>query len=305
MFVFCYGLLQGAEWVVAAFRRSLNSYRKHASWWLLPTVVSAAILFTVRLIRFRAPELRALSETSGAIVGPFKGHALASLIAGLQELFAEALGRSAHLYKWHGFGSRLPSEILLALGVGLCWSRFGRLPSELARQILAVVAALLLASLLSIAAAYLHFGVLCCPHYEALRRCWTLLSISGLGMLLSGRIGRGCLRRYEVSSALAQILLCGAVLSAWHIGPIMQTYRMYGAIRQATEKNFEAGFNLGDQQMIFLLFSDTLIAQPRIAPGHYTRNSESPPDIRCMLDYFQKNSIVVRSPTEWFHVPRR
>lgn len=120
-------------------------------------------------------------------------------------------------------------------------------------------------------------------------------------MMLSGRMGRGYLQRYGVSNTWPQVLLCGAVLSAWHIGPIVQTYRMYSVMRQATKKNFEAGFNSGDQQMNFLLLPVTLIAQPKVTPGCYTQKSENPPDIEGILTFFKKSSIVVRPSAQWLH----
>ncbi len=298
-FVLCYGLLQAVQWVIAAFKKRDNLPGPAFVWWLLPTVISVVVLLIVRLNRFHA------IERPGLPFGPTKGHPLASLIASMDELSGEVLGRSAHFFGWHGLGSRLPSEILLALGVGLCWSRFGRLPKASARQILVLVAALWLACLLTIAAANLHFGVVCCDQHESVRRCWILLSIAGVGMLLSPWIGRGRLQRYAVSSALAQFLLCAAVLSVWQARPVLRTYRMYGSVRQATEQNFQAGFHAGDKQMVFLLLPETLIAQPQIGPGNYTQGPETPPDIQSVLIFFKKSCIVARSPTDWLYDRQR
>lgn len=294
-FVLCYGLLQAVQVVVAAFKGRDNLSNPAFVWWSLPTLVSLVVLLIVRLNRSH------VIERPGLPVGPTKGQPLTSLIASTHELFVEGLGRSAHFFGWHGLGSRLPSEILLALGVGLCWSRFGRLPRATARQILALVAALWLACLCTIAAANLHFGVVCCDQHESVRRCWLLLSIAGIGMLLSPWIGRGRLRQYAISSTLAQFLLCAAVLSVWHITPVLRTYGMYGSVRHATEQNFQAGFQTGDKQMVFLLLPQTLIAQPQIGPGNYTQRFEKPPDIQNVLTFFKKSSMVARSPTDWLY----
>lgn len=292
-FVLCYGLLQAIQWIAAACKKRDNLSGPAFVWWFLPTVISVAVLLIVRLNRFHA------IERPGLPVGPTKGHPLISLIASMHELAVEVLGRSAHLFGWHGLGSRLPSEILLALGVGLCWSRFGRLPRASARQILALVAALLLACLFTIAAANLHFGVVCCDQHESVRRCWILLSIAGIGMLLSPWLGRGRFQRYAVSGAVAQVLLCAAVLSVWRPGQVLRTYRMYSSVRQATEQNFQAGFRAGDEQMVFLLLPETLIAQPQIGPGNHTLRFEEPSDARYVLTFFKKDCMVARSPTEW------
>jgi hypothetical protein len=257
-------------------------------WWLLPTIISAVVLLIVRFNRFHVMESTAIAA------GPTKGHPLASLIASMRTQLLETAGRSAHLGAWHGPGSRLPSEILLAVGVALCWSRLGRLTKILAAQILTLVAALWLASLFTIAAANLHFGAVCCDQHEALRRCWIVVSVAGMGMLSSNWIGRGRLQRYAASGVLTQVLLCAAVLSAWHIRPVLRTYRNYSAINRATDRNFQAGFRTGDKQMVFLLVTDGLVSQPQIEPGTYTMSPENPRDVHYVLMYFKKSSMVVR-----------
>ena len=126
-----------------------------------------------------------------------------------------------------------------------------------------------------------------------------------MGMFLSPWLGRGRLQRYAVSSAFAQFLLCAAVLSVWHPRPVLRTYKMYGSVRQATEQNFQAGFNTGDKQMVFLLFPGTLIAQPQIRPGNYTQWIDDPPDVRAVLTFFKKSCMVARSPTDWLYDRQR
>ena len=125
--------------------------------------------------------------------------------------------------------------------------------------------------------------------------------MAGIGMLLSGWIGRGRFQRYAVCGVLTPVLLCAAVLSAWHIRPVLRAYGMYGAVRQATEQNFRAGFRAGDKQMVFLLLPETLVAQPQVAPGNYTQNSQKPADVNYILTFFKKSSMVARPPTDWFY----
>jgi hypothetical protein len=73
---------------------------------------------------------------------------------------------------------------------------------------------------------------------------------------------------------------------------------VYGSVRQAIERNFQAGFHAGDKQMVFLLLPETLIAQPQIGPGTYTQRIDDPPDVRAVLTFFKKSSMVARSPTD-------
>lgn len=292
IFVLCYGLVQALHWGVIAFRERHKLAGTPFVWWLFPTAISVIPLLIVRLNRFHA------TEWPGVSAGPTKAHPLASLMASVQELTLEILGRSAHFPAWHGLGSRILPEILLALGVALCWSRFGRLSREVAGQIVAVVAALGLASLLSIAAANLHFGAVCCDQHEAVRRCWILMSVAGIGMLLPAWIGQERWQRCAVSTPWAYVCLCAALLSLWPMRPVLQTYRMYSVVRKATERNFQAGFD-AQKHMAFLLLPKTLIAQPQVAPGNYAAQSEKPLDVQCILTFFKKSSMVALPPTEW------
>lgn len=290
-FVLSYGLIQALQWCFVACRSRRNWSAKTAIWWLVPTVISVVVLTVVRLNRYH------INELPGVSVGPTKGHPVASLIAAMQELLVEVLGRKGPSHGWHGLGSSLPSEILLALGVGLCWSRFGRLPRAWIGQMLGVTTALWLASLFTIVAANLHFGIVCCDQHETVRRCWILLGIAGTAMLLSAKTGDGPRLWYPASNALPHVLLCAAVLFSWHLKPILRAYRTYGGVRQAIVQNFQAGFQAGDTQMVFLLLPQTLVAEPQIDPGTYTLSSESP-NARYILTFFKKKTMVARSSTD-------
>ena len=159
---------------------------------------------------------------------------------------------------------------------------------------LGVTAALWLASLFTIVAANLHFGIVCCDQHETVRRCWILLAIAGIAMLLSAKTGEGHRRWYPASSALPHVLLCGAVALSWHLKPILRAYRTYGAVRHAIEQNFQAGFQAGDTQIVFGLLPQTLVAEPQLGPGTYTLSSESA-DARYILTFFKKERMSVRS----------
>ncbi|PYY05298.1 MAG: hypothetical protein DMG69_27100 [Acidobacteria bacterium] len=290
-FVLSYGLVQTIQWFFAAFQKCRDRSEKAVMWWLVPTLISVVVLMVVRLNRYYVTEL------PGVAVGPTKGHPLTSLVVGTQELLVEVLGRRGLSHGWHGLGSRLPFELLLALGVGLRRPRNGRAPRGWTGQMVGVIAALWLASLFTIAAANLHFGTVCCDQQETVRRCWILLCIAGLAMLLSARTGDGHRLRYRASNVLADVLLCSAVMFSWHIKPVLRAYGMSGAVRQASKQNFQAGFRANDKQMVFLLLPQTFVAQPQIMPGTYTLSSEST-DARYILTFFNKEKMVACSPAD-------
>lgn len=295
IFVCCYGFLQGVRSVLA-FRKRSELSELYFAWWILPSVISLVPLVIICLNRFQAV------ESPGEPLAPGKGDPLISLISGVRGLLLEVLGKGVHSHGgWHGLGSGLVAELLLLFGVGLCWSYFGRLSRQLVIQIVVLIAALLLSSILTISVANLHFGLVCCDQHENVRRCWILISMAGMGVLSSGWMRRRLWYRYLHPRALSCVLLCAAVLSAWHIRPVLQSYRMYAAVRQATDQNFQSGFQVNKEEMTFLVLPYTLVAQPQIAPGKYTNKPSRPADVQYVLAFFKKSSIVVLSPNAWLH----
>lgn len=287
----CYGGLQAAKYF--AFRKQQTCPRRYGAWWMVPTILSTIPLLLVSVNRFSVAELPAVT------FGPTKGHPVSSLIAGAQELAMEILGRSVHHLGAHGLGSRLLSEILLIVGVGLCWSVFGSVCRQTTGQVLAVIAALLLAALLTLAAANLHFGVVCCDQHETLRRCWILLCFAGAGILLSNSLPRTRWAQVADPYSLGCVLLCAAVLVAWHIRPLIQSYQMYAAVRKATAHNFDMGFQENESHMTYWLLPQTLIAQPQIPPGPHGPSASERIDVRAILQFFKKENLVAVPPADW------
>ena len=285
-----YAAIQALLWAIGAIQKKGHDVsRTPFLWWTIPGVMAFLVLFAVRMNRFQAVE-RPVSYLSGTL-----GHPLSSLTAGLGELLLEAFGVKVHTHAGLAVSGRFASEILLAIGVALCWSRFGRLSRAVVWQTVAVAAALLLASWLTIAGAELHFGAVCCQQHEVIRRCWMLMGLAGIAIvtLNSAAAERLRLRSFLI---LAPILLCAGIIVAWHTKPVFRQYRIYPAVYRVMDQNFRSGFNPGDPQMIFLLPpSRGLIYGEQIAPGVYTRSSPSAAYPQYILIFFGKERVVVRS----------
>jgi hypothetical protein len=288
-----YALILAIESAIAIQRGRNTSGRRFPGWWLIPGVISVLLLGVVRLYRYNAVE-RPISAVSSAL-----GHPFVSLLAGGKELVLEMLGQTVHSGAWFGLGSILPSEFLLAAGASLCWSRLGRLPRTTRSQVVTLSSAFLLGCLLTIAAAELHFGAVCCRQHEVIRRCWILLSLTGFAIVLLNS-SVTYFRDHPVSPLIGPILLCSAIFVVWHVSPLFKEYRFYGALKQATEQNFQSGFNPHNTEMIFLLQPpDALIAGEQVPAGRYTLDSLGPEYPHYILRFFHKQSIVVRPANDW------
>jgi hypothetical protein len=293
-FVLSYAAIQGVLWVIGAIqKKGRDVSRDPFLWWTIPGVTAVLVLVTLQMNRFQAVE-HPVTYLPGTL-----GHPLASLTAGLRELVLEVFGVRVNP---HGLAvsGRFASEILLAIGVAFCWSRFGRLARAIAWQTIAVSAAFLLASWLTIAAAELHFGAVCCQRHEVIRRCWILMSLAGIAIVgLSSAAQR--LRQRTVLN-VAPLLLCAGIVVAWHTKPVIRQYRTYGTMYGAMDQNFRSGFNPDDAQMIFLSPPpDGLIHGAEIAPGLYTRSSPGEGYPQYILIFFGKERVVVRSADDWLY----
>ena len=288
MFVACYALIRTAELVI---RRIPNCLHERADtailWWLLPGLLSFAVLSALGLNRFHE------TEPAFTVASSTLGHPLTSGAVGFRELVREILGATPGPAPFR-LTSRLPSEILLALGVGLCCP-VNRSAKGTARQIGDLIAAFLMACVLNLTSSYLHFGTAGGQRHELLRHCWILMSAAGVGILVFRLpTGKPFLVR-PICEIAAPIILCLAVLAPWHIKELFREYRAYSVIARAIRGNFESGFQQGSDEMTYVLPPNQgVLAFAQIEPGTYTVGSGSTFYPTYILKFFRKRSLVVR-----------
>ena len=98
---------------------------------------------------------------------------------------------------------------------------------------------------------------------------------------------------------MGALLICLSVALVWHTGTLVKQYRLYSAISYATSQNFSSGLGPAPD-MVFLLPPDTaLILGEQVAPGRYTLGSPAGRLPHYLLEYFHKESVLVRAPDDW------
>ena len=294
----------GATWVVAyAFvagvaRAAQAATRKrkqteveggHAIWLWLPALLAVAVLAIVRLNRFHAAEepVRVLSATLS--------HPLASAWAAERQLLQEILGWTPRYHRWMGLSPRLVAELLVASGAALCLSQSGKPLARARSGVFVFSLSLLLACFLTLAAAYLHFGAAVGERHEIIRNCWIQLSLTGiaLGWLSSPKLEAW--RQGSTAFRIAPVLLVAGVLAVWHVKPLFREYSVYGPVAEAIERNFRSGFQPGRREMVFVPPPNRgVITAATIAPGTYARSAPGSDYAGYMLNYFEKEILVVR-----------
>lgn len=309
-FVLCYAIIQLFQWArKAAQNRGWSG--GPSLWYTVPLLAASVVLLTVRLNRFRVPE----AEKTGAAAG----HPVVSLLIGFKEMAIEIIGRSMlvqtsqarqHSGQWMHLGlrlslemlagSRLWMEILLLVGVALCWS-LRRPTQRLVRQILELITAFLVASLFTITAANMHFGSTCCERHELLRESWTTMVLTGVAIIILSRINEPRRQWLARRCSFAPLLLMLAVVSLGCVGPLLRTYKNYSWLRRVNEQNFDSGFQQDKEQMNFsVLPYEGIIGEEPIPSGAYTR----PPAITgfsygvypyYLLGFFDKQRVVIHS----------
>ena len=175
-FVLAFALVQAVQlgWNMAG-RSADPSARLPVWWWVMPAALSVIVMMAVWANRSHVLEAPTVLTSDGV------GHPAVSLWRATGRLLQEVAGWRVQTIGRTGLSERLPAELLLAAGPGLCWRRMKRQDSETTLQIAGLAAALLTGTLFSLAATYLHFGAPVGEWHETIRRCWDLHELRGGG----------------------------------------------------------------------------------------------------------------------------
>ena len=293
-FVLAFALVQAVQFGWSAVGRAANSEgRLPVWWWMIPAVLSVIVMLTVGANRFHVVETRA------ALTSDTVGHPLMSLWRASGKLVQETAGWRVRANGRMGFSGRLPSELLLAAGIGMCWRRMKRPDRETMRQIAGIAVALLLGALFTVAAAYLHFGVAVGERHETIRRCWILMSFAAVGIVWFSHSRMERFRGRGAVDLLAPLLVGVALASVWHVKALGREYAAYTPVRHAIDQNFESGFSAGDYEITYEVPpSRGVLAFAEIKPGTYTTASPDAAYPIYILRDFKKQVLVVREPQQ-------
>jgi len=293
-FVLAFALVQALLFGWSAVRQPANSGgRLPVWWWMIPAGLSVIVMLAVGANRFHVVETRA------ALTSDTVGHPMMSLWRASGKLVQEAVGWRVRSNGKMGFSGRLPSELLLAAGIGMCWRRMKRPDRETMRQIAGIAVALLLGALFTVAAAYLHFGVAVGERHETIRRCWILMSFAAVGIVWFSHSRMERFRGRGAVDLLAPLLVGVALASVWHVKALGREYAAYTPVRHAIDQNFESGFSAGDYEITYEVPpSRGVLAFAEIKPGTYTTASPDAAYPIYILRYFKKQVLVVREPQQ-------
>jgi len=293
-FVLAFALVQALLFGWSAVRQPANSGgRLPVWWWMIPAGLSVIVMLAVGANRFHVVETRA------ALTSDTVGHPMMSLWRASGKLVQEAVGWRVRSNGKMGFSGRLPSELLLAAGIGMCLWRMKRPDRETMRQIAGIAVALLLGALFTVAAAYLHFGVAVGERHETIRRCWILMSFAAVGIVWFSHSRMERFRGRGAVDLLAPLLVGVALASVWHVKALGREYAAYTPVRHAIDQNFESGFSAGDYEITYEVPpSRGVLAFAEIKPGTYTTASPDAAYPIYILRYFKKQVLVVREPQQ-------
>ena len=277
-------------WAVA-WRTEDSAERLPVWWWMVPAALSVVVVIGVGSIRFH------VVESPTVLTSDTVGHPVMSAWRASGKLLQEIAGWRVRSDGREGLSERLPAELLLAVGIGLCCWHVKRPDRETLRQIAGIAVALILGGLFALAAAYLHFGAPVGERHETMRRCWIFLCFAAMGILCLSHGGMERLRRLASANVLAPLLLCGAIATLWHARALIREYEAYAPVRSAIERNFESGWNTQSSEMEFAVPPNRgVLAFAEIKPGTYTLTSRDVEYPVYILRYFNKQVIVVREP---------
>ncbi|MBC7799209.1 MAG: hypothetical protein H7Z10_01185, partial [Gemmatimonadaceae bacterium] len=152
-------LVSARPWAggLAAFRDGI--------WWLLPGLAGTAVLAVIWLLRADIVEL-------GADTQPYTGQFITAIGLAFLQLPRDLLGGAGAATPGAMLGA-VAAKLLFALGFGLVWRQADPVGATPGRWDAVLAAALVASALFSVAAAYYHYGFLCCER-QATTRFWLM-----------------------------------------------------------------------------------------------------------------------------------
>lgn len=234
-------------------RPKLSTAFREAAWWLPPGLAGLAVLAVVALVRVSGAKAGLLEL--GADPQPYyTGHAATSMIAGLRRLALDLPGGNEAGESHAAMLGALATKLLFAFGFAAVWRQADRAGATPGRWHMVLAVSLISATFFSVAAAYYHYGTLCCERQEA-TRFWLIdvLAILGAAWLLArlpplnAKVGKAC--RAAWLPPLLLTLSLFPILS--RIEGLRQDYRNYQLAIDGHKRTWRSGQRAGGDRMQF------------------------------------------------------
>jgi peptidoglycan/LPS O-acetylase OafA/YrhL len=275
----CAGVLDGRMRLVQSLRSGL--------WWLLPALLGLAVLAIVAA--GRAHGIR-----PGAEAEPWAGHIVASTELGLRAFVLDLAAmntpdRTVSL-------TALATKLLFALGFVAVWRQADPAGAAPGRWHAVLAAALGIAALFSIVAAYDHYGTLCCER-QATTRSWFIDMLAIIAMAWA--FARWMPWRRRVAWLAPVLLAISLYPVLYDLHGLRQDYAGYQWGIDARVRTWQSAAEAGTGPMEFYMSPDSadMLIHGYTQPiGTYAVGPDAPELVTAIGRFFGKDVVVTCQP---------
>ena len=295
-FALCFALAIAAERLLAVLQRRIRPAAALAAsaWWLIPGVIGALVFVAFFQLRSRYGV-----DAPGAGDARYAAQIADSVFDGVRDMLAELVAGSSPRQGWP-LAATIAARVLFVLGFAWSWRLAAATPARLDRDRVALAAALLGAAFFSIAAAYQHFGQLCCERQQSVRQGFLTLDlvILAISALAAWPWVSTLARRMPAMAPL--ILAAGLLLPLlWRFEELSRSYALFHWGIEARARTWASGLQPGKRGMILYLPPDSLglavhgTSDPYRTYGNWP---DAPNLVQDMSRFFGKRSVTVCQP---------
>ncbi len=295
-FALCFALTMAAERLLAVLRRRARpaAALTASAWWLIPGVLGALVFVAFFQLRSRYGV-----DAPGAGDARYAAQTADLVFDAVRDLLTELPAGSGPRQDWP-LAAAITARILFVLGFAWSWRLAAPVPARLDRDRAALAAALLGAAFFSIAAAYQHYGQLCCERQQSVRQSFLTLDLLVLAIpvLAAWRPASALARRIPAGAPL--ILAAGILVPLlWRSEGLSSSYAVYHWGIAARARTWASGLQPGARGMILYLPPDApeLVVHGTSDPYRtYGDWPNAPNLVQDVGRFFRKRSVTVCEP---------
>ena len=295
-FALCFALTIAAERLLAVLQHRVRAAAalSASAWWLIPGALGLLVFLSIFQLRFHY----GVSEL-GAADAQNTEPGMAAVFAALRDLATELVIGSNQRLGWQAAATSC-ARLLFTVGFAASWRLAAPNAVRLGRDRVALGVALLGAAFFSLAAAYQHYGQLCCERQQSVRQSFLALDLLVLAIAVlaawpwAGRLAR----RFPAIPPL--ILAAGIMLPLlWRFEGLSSNYALYHWGIEARARTWASGRQPDTRGMIFYLPPDRPelavhgTGKPQRTYGHWV---DAPNLLLDMGRFFRKRSVTVCEP---------
>ena len=292
-FALCFALTMAAEKLLRVLRQTGPvPTRTSSAWWLIPGVIGLLVLLIIFYIRHNV-------TGPGATNAHYTGRYVASVLAAVRELPIELIVGGDSRSGWPVVAS-ICASILFTVGFAASWRLVAPDAARLDAERVALWLALLGAAFFSIAAAYQHYGQLCCERQQSVRQGFLTLSLVVLIAPALARLPLANMLAHRVPTIPVMMLIAGLMLPLfWRYEGLSGNYAFYYWSVEARTRTWASGLQSDTAGMIFYLPPDgpaLAVKGTGLPLQTYTDGPDEPALARDVAHFFGKRRVTVCQP---------